>query len=116
MKESKAPVLDYTLKLFEDLKGKGFKIFLISTRRETLRDATVDNLFKVGYSGWSGLVLRNLKDENKYVQNYKAGARKKLINEGYRIWGIVGDQWSSFDGTPSANRTFKLPNSFYYIS
>ncbi|KAL3647703.1 hypothetical protein CASFOL_008671 [Castilleja foliolosa] len=116
MQTSKAPALEHTLSLFNDIKEKGFRIFLISTRRESLRDATVDNLIKEGYHGWSGLVLRGLEDENKLVQNYKAKARKKLVKEGYRIWGIIGDQWSSFDGTPSAERTFKLPNSLYYIS
>ncbi|KAG8389167.1 hypothetical protein BUALT_Bualt02G0200900 [Buddleja alternifolia] len=116
MKQSKAPALDHTLGLFHEIKGKGFKVFLISTRRESLRDATVDNLIKEGYHGWAGLVLRDLQDENKHVHKYKAEARKRLVNEGYRIWGIIGDQWSSFDGTPSAKRTFKLPNSLYYIS
>ncbi|KAK4407262.1 Acid phosphatase 1 [Sesamum angolense] len=114
MEKSKAPALEHTLRLFHEIKKKGFKVFLISTRREPLRDATVDNLIKEGYHGWSGLVLRDLEDENKHVKNYKAEARKRLVNEGYRIWGIVGDQWSSFDGTPGAKRTFKLPNSLYY--
>lgn len=59
---------------------------------------------------------RGLEDEYKEVQSYKAEARKRLVEEGYRIWGIIGDQWSSFDGLPSAKRTFKLPNSLYYVS
>ncbi|KAL2488013.1 HAD superfamily [Forsythia ovata] len=116
MEKSKAPALDPTLRLFNEIKGRGYKIFLISTRRESLRDATVDNLIKVGYHGWSGLILRDLNDENKRVQHYKAEARKKLVNEGYNIWGIIGDQWSSFDGNPTAKITFKLPNSLYYVS
>ncbi|PIN14704.1 Acid phosphatase [Handroanthus impetiginosus] len=116
MKKCKAPALDHTLRLFHEIREKGFKIFLISIRRESLRDATVDNLIKEGYHGWSRLVLRDLQDENKHVQNYKAEARKRLVSEGYRIWGIIGDQWSSFDGSPSAKRTFKLPNSLYYIA
>lgn len=62
--------------------------------------------------GWT----RDLKDENLRAQSYKAEARKALVNEGYRIWGIIGDQWSSFDGTPKAKRAFKLPNPLYYLS
>ncbi|GAB4841042.1 hypothetical protein Ancab_021788 [Ancistrocladus abbreviatus] len=57
-----------------------------------------------------------LEDEYKEVKTYKAEIRRQLVNEGYRIWGIIGDQWSSFEGHPSAKRTFKLPNSLYYIS
>ncbi|KAJ4822750.1 hypothetical protein Tsubulata_004135 [Turnera subulata] len=116
MKQSKAPALEHTLKLFHELKDKGVKIFLISSRSETLRSSTVDNLIDAGYHGWANLILRGLDDEFMKVQQYKAEARKRLINDGYRIWGIIGDQWSSIKGLPSAKRTFKLPNSMYYLS
>lgn len=62
------------------------------------------------------LSCRGLEDEHKGVKNYKAEARRRLVEEGYRLWGIVGDQWSSFDGSPVAKRSFKLPNSLYYVS
>ncbi|KAE8124791.1 hypothetical protein FH972_019644 [Carpinus fangiana] len=116
MKESKAPALEHTLKLFHEIKDVGFKIFLVSSRKETLRSSTVDNLIKVGYHGWKTLILRGLEDEFMEVQRYKSKARQHLVNEGHRIWGIIGDQWSSFEGTPSAERTFKLPNSIYYLA
>ncbi|XWS31380.1 hypothetical protein CRYUN_Cryun23aG0071000 [Craigia yunnanensis] len=116
MKESKAPALDHTLKLFHEIKDRGVKIFLVSSRRETLRSPTVDNLIKVGYHGWTSLILRGLDDEYMHVQRYKSQVRKRLVDQGYRIWGIIGDQWSSLKGLPDAKRTFKLPNSIYYLS
>ncbi|XP_057473578.1 acid phosphatase 1-like [Actinidia eriantha] len=116
MRERKAPALEHTLNLYHEIRGKGLKIFLISSRKEPLRDATVDNLIKVGYHGWKGLILRDLEAEYQEVRSYKTKARKQLVDEGYRIWGIIGDQWSSFDGFPAAKRTFKLPNSMYYVS
>lgn len=58
MRKSKAPAIQHTLSIFHEIKDKGLKIFLISSRRETLRSHTVDNLIKVGYHGWSGLSLR----------------------------------------------------------
>lgn len=116
MKESKAPALEHTLNLFHEIKNRGVKIFLVSSRRETLRSYTVDNLIHVGYHGWASLELRGLEDEYKKVQQYKAQVRKRLVKEGYRIWGVVGDQWSSFEGLPKPKRTFKLPNSMYYLS
>ncbi|XP_021280537.1 acid phosphatase 1 [Herrania umbratica] len=116
MKETKAPALDHTLKLFHQIKDNGVKIFLISSRSETLRSPTVDNLIKVGYHGWAGLILRGLDDEYMQVQEYKSQVRKRLVDQGYRIWGIIGDQWSSLKGLPDAKRTFKLPNSIYYLS
>ncbi|OMO64921.1 Acid phosphatase (Class B) [Corchorus capsularis] len=115
MEECKAPALEPTLKLFNELKDKGIKIFLVSSRRETLRSATVDNLISAGYHGWSSLILRGLDDEYLQMQQFKSEARKKLVDQGYRIWGIIGDQWSSLKGPPKPNRAFKLPNSIYYL-
>ena len=46
---------------------------------------------------------------------YKSAQRKKLEEEGYRIIGNVGDQWSDLLGTNSGIRTFKLPDPMYYI-
>ncbi|XP_023532753.1 acid phosphatase 1-like [Cucurbita pepo subsp. pepo] len=116
MKSSKAPALEHTLKLFNHIRDKGIKIFLISSRGEDLRSPTVDNLIQVGFHGWSALTLRGLEDEGKEVQKYKIKARQRLVDEGYHIWGIVGDQWSSFEGLPAADRRFKLPNSMYYVA
>lgn len=50
------------------------------------------------------------------VKKYKSDVRKQLMNEGYRIWGIVGDQYSSIEGIPSLTRAFKLPNPMYYVA
>ncbi|XP_061343472.1 acid phosphatase 1 [Gastrolobium bilobum] len=116
MKQSKAPALDHTLELYHEIKNRGFNIFLISSRKETLRSPTVDNLVKVGYHGWTGLTLRGLDDEQLEVRKYHSKMRQQLVDDGYRIWGIIGDQWSSFEGLPIAKRTFKLPNSMYYIA
>ncbi|XP_043707316.1 acid phosphatase 1-like [Telopea speciosissima] len=112
--ERKAPALQHTLHLFRKIKRKGIKIFLISSRGEHLRDATIDNLIKVGYCGWSGLILRSYEDTCKTVLQYNVEQRDLLIRKGYRIWGIVGSQWSSLLELPSAMRTFKLPNPLYY--
>ncbi|GMH20476.1 hypothetical protein Nepgr_022317 [Nepenthes gracilis] len=116
MRKSKQPAMEHTLDLFHEIRERGVKIFLISSRKESIRSYTVDNLINVGYYDWHKLFLRGLDDEYKQVQAYKAEIRQQLVNEGYRIWGIMGDQWSSLEGLPAAKRTFKLPNSLYYIS
>lgn len=59
-------------------------------------------------------VCRSPEDEKKGVEQYKADVRRRLVNGGYHIWGIVGDQYSSIQGSPSG-RTFKLPNPMYYV-
>lgn len=46
---------------------------------------------------------------------YKSAIRKQLTEEGYRIWGNTGDQWSDLQGEYIGNRTFKLPNPMYFV-
>ncbi|KAM3326846.1 acid phosphatase 1 [Capsicum chacoense] len=116
MSQGKGTALKHSLKLFNHLKELGVQIFLVSSRKEHLRSATVDNLVHVGFYGWKELILRSQEDECKNVQKFKAEARNKIISKGYRIVGIIGDQWSSIVGLPSAKRSFKLPNPMYYIA
>ncbi|XP_047317403.1 acid phosphatase 1-like [Impatiens glandulifera] len=116
IRKGSAPALTSSLKLFNYLKARGVQIILLSSRREYVRSATIDNLVDVGYHGWTSLILRGPDDEGKTVQLYKREARKQLVESGYRILGILGDQWSSIKGLPSAKRTFKLPNSVYYVA
>jgi len=58
MRKGKAPALDHSLKLFNELKSRGIQIILITARREHLRSATIDNLVNVGYYGWTRIFFR----------------------------------------------------------
>jgi hypothetical protein len=45
----------------------------------------------------------------------KGPERKKLVDQGYTIIvNVVGDQMSDLDGE-FAERTYKLPNPFYFV-
>ncbi|CAN6486127.1 unnamed protein product [Victoria cruziana] len=114
MKSGKAPPLKQTLCLYNHIKKSGLRIFLVSGRNEYLRDATVDNLLRVGYTGWTSLILRRAEDDGKTAESFKAEQRNRISAGGYRIWGVVADQWSSLLGYPTGLRTFKLPNPMYY--
>ncbi|GJV36618.1 acid phosphatase 1 [Tanacetum coccineum] len=116
MTKGKGTVMDYSLGLYNSIKKRGIQIILVSSRKEHLRDATIDNLVDAGYYGWKSLYLRSDDCEYKTVQEYKTAVRRELIANGYRILGILGDQWSSLRGAPTARRTFKLPNSLYYVA
>jgi HAD superfamily, subfamily IIIB (Acid phosphatase) len=48
------------------------------------------------------------------LAEFKAPLRAKIAAMGYTIIANVGDQFSDLEGG-FAERTFKLPNSFYYI-
>ena len=56
MGKGKAPALDHSLKLFNELKSRGVQIILVSARREHLRAATIDNLVNVGFHGWASFL------------------------------------------------------------
>lgn len=60
------------------------------------------------------MTLRSPEDNYSSAETYKAVEREKLVHEGYRLWGIVGSQWSSLGGYTTARRIFKLPNPLYY--
>ncbi|PHT39134.1 hypothetical protein CQW23_22707 [Capsicum baccatum] len=60
MSQGKGTALKHSLKLFNHLKELGVQIFLVSSRKEHLRSATVDNLVHVGFYGWKELILRLL--------------------------------------------------------
>ncbi|XP_010553192.1 PREDICTED: acid phosphatase 1 [Tarenaya hassleriana] len=110
------PAIQPVLGLFSKLTATGFKVFLITGRDgETLGQATLDNLRNQGFAGYERLIMRNQENRGKSAITYKAAIRKQLTEEGYRIWGNVGDQWSDLQGESSGNRTFKIPNPMYFV-
>lgn len=104
------------LRLFVRLIGMGFKVFLVTGRdEETMGPATIHNLHNQGYFGYERLILRTAAYKGQSAIVYKSAIRKQLVEEGYKIWGNVGDQWSDLQGEYTGNRTFKLPNPMYFI-
>ena len=105
-----------TLSLFAAARTRNVAVFFITGRHESeqQRDATIKNLKAVGYDGWTGLVLRPASTGNTTIVGYKSGERAKIAAQGYSIILNVGDQQSDLDGG-YAERTYKLPNPFYYL-
>ncbi|CAJ2665147.1 unnamed protein product [Trifolium pratense] len=111
------PANPVILRLFKTLIKKGFKVFLLTGRyEETLAKITMDNLHSQGFIGYQRLILRNLKYKGQSAVKYKSSIRREIEEEGYRIWGNVGDQWTDLQGDCLGNRTFKIPNPMYCIS
>ncbi|TKY69007.1 Acid phosphatase 1 [Spatholobus suberectus] len=110
------PAIPSVLRLFNILVGKGFKVFLLTGRdEETLGQVTQNNLHNQGFIGYERLILRSAAYKGKSAVKYKSDVRKQLQDQGYRIWGNVGDQWSDLQGNYLGNRTFKLPNPMYFV-
>ncbi|XP_014515146.1 acid phosphatase 1 [Vigna radiata var. radiata] len=103
--------------LFNSLKERGFKLFLLTGRDQaTLSTITSNNLHSQGFAGYQRLILRSAEYKGQSAVKYKSAIRKEIEREGYRIWGNVGDQWSDLQGECLGKRTFKLPNPMYFIS
>lgn len=61
------------------------------------------------------LTFRAAEDHGKTATIFKSEKRKEMVEEGYRIHGNSGDQWSDLLGSYMSVRSFKLPNPMYYI-
>lgn len=110
------PAVPPVLRMFRTLIKSGFKVFLLTGRNsEDLQKATADNLHREGFIGYERLILRTEAYNGQGAVKYKSEVRKQLVEEGYRIWGNVGDQWSDLQGEYIGNRTFKLPNPMYFV-
>jgi acid phosphatase len=114
LEKAKDPAVMPTLKLYEFAKKNGVAMFFITGRRETMRAATEENLKKVGYTEWVKLYMKPDDYAKDSVIPYKSGSRKSIADEGYSIVVNIGDQWSDLAGGYS-ERTFKLPNPYYYV-
>ncbi|XP_048226052.1 acid phosphatase 1 isoform X2 [Ricinus communis] len=110
------PAIPSMLRLFRHLVDSGFKVFLVTGRdQETLGQVTADNLHDQGFIGYERLILRTAANKGQGAVVFKSAIRKQLVEEGYRIWGNVGDQWSDLQGEFTGNRTFKIPNPMYFV-
>jgi predicted secreted acid phosphatase len=104
--------IEPTLALARRARELGVAVFLITSRPESTREATEKNLRAAGCE-WSGLTLKPPGLKVHSEAEYKAPARERITREGYRILFNVGDQESDLAGG-FAERTFKLPNPFYF--
>ncbi|KAF5176957.1 acid phosphatase [Thalictrum thalictroides] len=110
------PAIPAVLRLFRKLIQTGFKVFLLTGRdEETLGQPTIQNLHSQGFVGYERLILRTRDYKGKSAVSFKSAMRKQLVEQGYTIWGSVGDQWSDLVGDCLGERTFKLPNPMYFV-
>ncbi len=107
------PILP-TLKLYREARRFGMAVFFITGRPGSLRAATERNLRAAGYDGWNALTMKSGGYRTESVIAYKTAARRAITAQGYTIVLNMGDQLSDLSGG-YAERTFKVPNPFYFI-
>jgi predicted secreted acid phosphatase len=103
-----------TLELYREARRLGVAVFFITGRHESLREATERNLKAAGYDGWTGLVMEPEGLHPNAEADFKAPARRNIVDQGYTIVVNMGDQDSDLEHG-YAERKFKLPDPFYYI-
>ncbi len=126
-----APAIKPTLELYKFARCqdvtppcRSLEVFFVTGRHEsdetidaeTPTQWTIENLDKAGYLGLSPdhLYMRP-KDSTGLVENFKTQARAEIEQKfGVTIIANVGDQDSDLVGG-HAERTFKVPNPFYFI-
>jgi K+-transporting ATPase c subunit len=107
-----SPAIGPTLALYQAARAAGISVFAITGRPTLVENVTRQNLSNVGYTDLQGVFF---KPSSSAVVPFKSGQRAALEQQGYRIIENVGDQESDLAGG-HADRSFKLPNPFYFIS
>jgi predicted secreted acid phosphatase len=93
----------------------GVAVIFLTGRKERDRAATEKNLRQEGLGDFERLIVRTAGEsgDRKTAVEFKTAVRKALTEEGWTIIANVGDQQSDLFGG-YAERTFKLPNPFYF--
>lgn len=110
-----APAVKPILKLYQNAINHHVSVFFVTARQSYLYKATVRNLKQAGFRTWSGLYTLPKHYQQPSMAAYKTQARRLITEKGYTIIASIGDQASDLSGG-YAQKTFKLPNPFYYIA
>ena len=102
-----------TLTLYRAAISRHVAIFFVTGRPSAIDSATQSNLRHAGFDrGWNALYE---KPTGVGTEQFKSATRATIEKRGYDIVANVGDQQSDLDGG-HADRDFKLPDPFYFIS
>ena len=115
MLAANAPAIKPMLLFYNDAQKHGVTLFFVTGRHQSERLATIKNLKHAGYHHWAGLYLRPNNYKNTSIIPFKSEARKAISKQGYTIIASIGDQYSDLKGG-YAEKTFKLPNPYYYLN
>ena len=125
----KFPATPSMVALTKAVDAAGCTLVGLTGRSDDQKQATIDNLAKVGYTGftpanyytkWTGKAGSTQPD---YITcaavkcttiEYKSQTRKHVAAQGHRIVANLGDQFSDLIGG-YGDRQVKLPNPTYYL-
>ena len=108
------PAIPPALAFYQRALNQGVTVFFVTGRKEYMRAGTAKNLQAVGYKTWQQLFLKPNDYNESSVVPYKSGTRQQIEQQGYDVILTIGDQYSDLQGG-YADKTFKVPNPYYYI-
>lgn len=107
-----APAIEPVLRFYRTVRQAKIDVIILTGRRERDRASTERNLREIGCGEYAELVFK--ADESKEKTGaFKLAQRQRLVGEGRTIIANIGDQDSDLVGG-YAERTFKLPDPFYF--
>jgi len=112
MGAGKDPAIGPVRDLYRAARQLGVEVIVITSRLEHLRAATERNLREIDCADLA--VLRMKPEAAKdTAAAFKTAARARLVAEGHVVIANIGDQDSDLVGG-YAERSFKLPDPFYF--
>ncbi|GAA3333721.1 hypothetical protein HP467_17445 [Curtobacterium albidum] len=126
VQDQRFPATPAMVEFVNTAQAEGFTVFGLTGRNDAQKAATLGNLAKVGYRGFTAdhYFTKWTGEQPSYVScatakcttvEYKAGTRKHIEQDlGYDITLNIGDQYSDLQGG-SADRDVKLPNPTYFL-
>jgi len=114
IQKSAAPAIVPSRDIYQAARARGTAVFFITGRGQVDKAATARNLRQQGMGDFKELIVRPAGPKNS-AKDFKTAVRKNITAQGYTIIANVGDQQSDLDGGYS-EKTFKLPNPFYFIN
>ena len=105
-----SPAIGPTVDLYREARARGIAVFAVTGRPDSVESFTRDNLSTAGYTDLAGIYF---KPSGEPAIAFKSASRAAIEQQGYRIVANVGDGGDLEGG--HADRSFKLPNPFYFI-
>jgi predicted secreted acid phosphatase len=106
-----APVISPVRDIYRTARRLDLAVILLTSRRETYREATRTNLQRIDCGEFTALLCAP-NDSRSSSAVFKSAERKRMTTEGWTIIANIGDQASDLSGG-FAERTFKIPDPFY---
>lgn len=109
---AKCPAIEPVREVYRVARTLGVDVIFITGRPERFRAATEKNLQAIGCGDFAKLICKPNESKDT-AEKYKSAERAQLEAGGLIIIANLGDQESDLAGG-HAERTFKLPNPFYF--